>query len=230
MCKTFTPTQVAASKCRSRRRRFRSTSTPRRSTARRSWPKLAWPVRRRPRSPHRRPSRPSTAPPASARPEAHTRLPGTPRSQRPRPFRRQSLSARRSIRHWAQRQRRSLRMYPDGHVVADRNLGTGRELPGFDAHRAEAENEVLAFMDFPRAHRKQIASTNPLELRSDADHRQQGRDLDASIDRFVSGFRIELYDYGHCTTESRRRKRARAPYEWRFSVGIEKGGAIRRNW
>lgn len=26
-----------------------------------------------------------------------------------------------------------------------------------------AENEVLAFMDFPKAHRTQIASTNPLE-------------------------------------------------------------------
>jgi hypothetical protein len=27
----------------------------------------------------------------------------------------------------------------------------------------EAENDVLAFMDFPKAHRKQLASTNPLE-------------------------------------------------------------------
>jgi putative transposase len=27
----------------------------------------------------------------------------------------------------------------------------------------DAENDVLAFMDFPKAHRKQIASTNPLE-------------------------------------------------------------------
>jgi putative transposase len=30
----------------------------------------------------------------------------------------------------------------------------------------EAENDVLAFMDFPRAHRKQIASTTPLERRN----------------------------------------------------------------
>ncbi|BDE08286.1 hypothetical protein WPS_35620 [Vulcanimicrobium alpinum] len=27
----------------------------------------------------------------------------------------------------------------------------------------DAENDVLAYMDFPKAHRKQIASTNPLE-------------------------------------------------------------------
>jgi len=37
------------------------------------------------------------------------------------------------------------------------------KLPKLATMLDEAENDVLAFMDFPRAHRKQIASTNPLE-------------------------------------------------------------------
>ena len=37
------------------------------------------------------------------------------------------------------------------------------KLPKLAALLDEAEVDVLAFMDFPRAHRKQIASTNPLE-------------------------------------------------------------------
>ena len=46
------------------------------------------------------------------------------------------------------------------HVVAD-HFRT--KLPKLAAMLDEAEHDVLAFMDFPRAHRKQIASTNPLE-------------------------------------------------------------------
>ncbi len=37
------------------------------------------------------------------------------------------------------------------------------KLPKLAALLDESENDVLAFMTFPRAHRKQIASTNPLE-------------------------------------------------------------------
>jgi putative transposase len=37
------------------------------------------------------------------------------------------------------------------------------KLPKLAAFLDDAEHDVLAFMDFPRAHRKQIASTNPLE-------------------------------------------------------------------
>lgn len=37
------------------------------------------------------------------------------------------------------------------------------KFPKLAAMMIEAEHEVLAFMDFPKAHRKQIASTNPLE-------------------------------------------------------------------
>ena len=37
------------------------------------------------------------------------------------------------------------------------------KLPKLAAFLDEAENDVLAFTSFPRAHRKQIASTNPLE-------------------------------------------------------------------
>jgi putative transposase len=36
-------------------------------------------------------------------------------------------------------------------------------MPKLAAMMDDAEGEALAFMDFPRAHRKQIASTNPLE-------------------------------------------------------------------
>jgi putative transposase len=46
------------------------------------------------------------------------------------------------------------------HVVADRFRA---KLPKLAALLDEAENDVLAFMDFPRAHRKQIASMNPPE-------------------------------------------------------------------
>ena len=45
-------------------------------------------------------------------------------------------------------------------VVADQFRA---KLPKLAAFLDDAEHDVLAFMDFPRAHRKQIASTNPLE-------------------------------------------------------------------
>jgi putative transposase len=45
-------------------------------------------------------------------------------------------------------------------VVADQ---LREQFPKLSAMMDEAENDVLAFMDFPKAHRKQIASTNPLE-------------------------------------------------------------------
>lgn len=44
-------------------------------------------------------------------------------------------------------------------VVADHFRS---KLPKLAALLDEAENDVLAFTDFPRAHRKQIASTNPV--------------------------------------------------------------------
>ncbi len=45
-------------------------------------------------------------------------------------------------------------------VVADQ---LREKFPKLSAMLDEAEHDVLAFMDFPKAHRKQIASTNPLE-------------------------------------------------------------------
>jgi putative transposase len=45
-------------------------------------------------------------------------------------------------------------------VVADHFRS---KLPKLATLLDEVENDVLAFTDFPRAHRKQIASTNPLE-------------------------------------------------------------------
>jgi putative transposase len=45
-------------------------------------------------------------------------------------------------------------------IVADQ---LREKFPKLSAMMDDAENDVLAFMDFPKAHRKQIASTNPLE-------------------------------------------------------------------
>ncbi len=39
----------------------------------------------------------------------------------------------------------------------------GEKFPKLEKYLDDAEHDVLAFMDFPKAHRKQIASTNPLE-------------------------------------------------------------------
>jgi putative transposase len=39
----------------------------------------------------------------------------------------------------------------------------GEKFPKLEKYLNEAEHDVLAFMDFPKAHRKQLASTNPLE-------------------------------------------------------------------
>ncbi len=39
----------------------------------------------------------------------------------------------------------------------------GEKFPNLAKYLDEAEHDVLAFMDFPKAHRKQLASTNPLE-------------------------------------------------------------------
>ena len=48
-------------------------------------------------------------------------------------------------------------------------------LPKLAVMLDDAESDVLAFMDFPRAHRKQIASTNPLERLNAEIKRRTGR-------------------------------------------------------
>ena len=45
-------------------------------------------------------------------------------------------------------------------IVADQ---LREKFPKLSAMMDDAENDVLAFMDYPKAHRKQLASTNPLE-------------------------------------------------------------------
>jgi putative transposase len=80
-------------------------------------------------------------------------------------------------------------------VVADHFR---EKLPKLAMMLDDAENEVLAFMDFPRAHRKQIASTNPLErLNAEIKRRTEVVGIfpnDAAIVRLVGALLLEQND------------------------------------
>lgn len=80
-------------------------------------------------------------------------------------------------------------------VVADQ---LREKFPKLAAMMDDAEDEVLAFMQFPKAHRKQIASTNPLE-RVNAEVKRRTEVIgifpnDAAIVRLVGALLLEQND------------------------------------
>ena len=80
-------------------------------------------------------------------------------------------------------------------VVADQ---LREKFPKLSALMDDAEHEVLAFMDFPKAHRTQIASTNPLErLNAEIKRRTDVIGIfpnDAAIVRLVGALLLEQND------------------------------------
>jgi len=80
-------------------------------------------------------------------------------------------------------------------IVADQ---LREKFPKLSAMLDDAEEDMLAFMDFPKAHRKQIASTNPLE-RVDAEMKRRTVVIgifpnDAAIVRLVGALLHEQND------------------------------------
>ena len=95
-------------------------------------------------------------------------------------------------------------------VVADQLRD---KFPKLAAMLDEAEHDVLAFMDFPKAHRRQIASTNPLErLNAEVKRRTDVVGIfpsDSSITRLVGALLLEQNDATGGTCSSK---------EWRPSA------------
>ena len=87
-------------------------------------------------------------------------MPGSLHAQRTRVRRQGATSSRSRVNQHALAQESAEAARAQWDAVADQ---LRHKFPKLGDYLDDAKFDVLAFMDFPKAHRKQLASTNPLE-------------------------------------------------------------------